>query len=574
MYKLLTIALIFMVGGLAFAQMPVAALPRTYIDTTWNPPQGGTIWAAHTAVQFTSALQVATPGDTIVLDAGTVYSGYFTVPAKSNSNKKWIYVTSSAYAKLPAPGTRVSPTIAANMPKIVTPGTTSALRFADGANHWRFVGIEIYSASSYHPPSYTTGVNFGYALVDKLSYPGTSNIPDSIFFDRCYVHGDATHDLQEGVVLNFTNAAVVDSNISEIHAKGVDTQAVLAYVTPGPIKLANNHLEAAGENVMLGGAGKGVFGYVPSDIEVRNNYIYKPLAWVPLSLPPINQYVVKNSFELKSAQRVLFDNNIIENKWAAGQIQGAFLFTPRTSQSGDVAVVLDVTVTNNIFKNVISGFNMVAVDGECGTAAYPACRNAGKTGRWNISNNLVMLMDNTAQGSVGHIDLMIINPSIDLPNGGVFVPAHDIVLQHNTEVPFGKQTCWGSVYVGVPAALGRPPFMAPPTTNIWILDNVLCRQPTGDWGQQGTAGLTMYAGLPNTPPYDLTRRFYGNVLYVPTGDRTYSFPPHNYATTLPVSYLNQSAGNYQLQSPYWTDTTDGRLAGVNFAKLPASATQQ
>ena len=141
MSKLLTIALIFMVGSSAAAQMPVAALPRTYIDATWNLPQGGTTWAAHTAAQFTSALQVAAPGDIVLLDAGATYSGYFNVPAKSNSNKKWIYVMSSAYAKLPAPGIRVSPANAVNLPKIVTPGATSALRFADGANHWRFVGI-------------------------------------------------------------------------------------------------------------------------------------------------------------------------------------------------------------------------------------------------------------------------------------------------------------------------------------------------------------------------------------------------------------------------------------------------
>ena len=169
----LTLAL----GGVAAAQKPVPQLPRVYIDTTWNLPLGGTAWAAHTSVQLTSALQTAAPGDIIVLDAGTIYSGYFVVPAKSNANKKWIYVTSSAYAKLPTPGMRVSPANAVNMPKIVSPGATNAVRFADGANHWRFVGIEIYSNSNYHQSGYTTGVNFGYALVDKFSYPGTSTSP-------------------------------------------------------------------------------------------------------------------------------------------------------------------------------------------------------------------------------------------------------------------------------------------------------------------------------------------------------------------------------------------------------------
>jgi hypothetical protein len=46
--------------------------------------------------------------------------------------------------------------------------------------------------------------------------------------------------------------------------------------------------------------------------------------------------VEKNAFELKSARRVLFDSNTIENVWAAGQVGAAFLLTIRTSQSGDV----------------------------------------------------------------------------------------------------------------------------------------------------------------------------------------------------------------------------------------------
>ena len=40
-----------------------------------------------------------------------------------------------------------------------------------------------------------------------------------------------------------------------IHMVGADTQAVISYHTPGPIKIVNNYLQAAGENILLGGAG-------------------------------------------------------------------------------------------------------------------------------------------------------------------------------------------------------------------------------------------------------------------------------------------------------------------------------
>jgi hypothetical protein len=553
--------------GVAIAQKPVAQLPKATVDTTWSLPSGQT-WAAHDAAGFKNALSSANPGDVIVLDAGTVYKGNFKVPAKSNPSGQWIYIVSSNLSSLPATGTRVSPSDAVNMPKIVTPNVSQALSFYSGSNHIRLVGVEIYSASTYSPTGYTPGVYYGYAMVSVAgNWPWPTPIPDNIIFDRCYVHADATHDVQEALQLNFSNAAVVDSYISDIHMKGTDTQAIAAYYTPGPILIHNNHLEAAGENVLFGGAGRNANQWVPSDITVTDNYLYKPLAWVPLSLN--GTYVVKNSFEMKSAQRVLFDHNVVENKWAAGQVQGAMLFTPRTSQSGDIAVVVDVTVTNNIFKNVISGFNTLAVDDQCGSPSYPNCHNAGSTGRYYIANNLVELMDNTAPGHGGHFDLIIMAASIDRPNGGVTVGAHDIVVQHNTIVPYGNQTCWISAYFAVPS-WWKLPFPQPLSNNIWILDNELCRQPSGDWGLQGTSGLTQYMGSPSTPSCDLTQRFYGNVMYVPVGDKVHPFPPHNYATTVPVVYANQSIADYQLVSPYWTNTSDGQLAGANFSQLPAS----
>src|ERR1019366_1178009 len=67
------------------AKEPQAVLPQVYIDTTWNPPVGGTTWAAHTSAQLSTAITKSSPGDIIVLDAGATYSGNFVLPAKTNS---------------------------------------------------------------------------------------------------------------------------------------------------------------------------------------------------------------------------------------------------------------------------------------------------------------------------------------------------------------------------------------------------------------------------------------------------------------------------------------------------------
>ena len=562
-------AILFLMSSLvtvATAQKPQAALPRVRIDTTWNLPTGGTTWSAHTSAQLSSALASAAPGDIIVLDTGVTYTGNFVVPAKSNPNSKWIYVTSSAYNKLPTPGSRVSPRDSANMPKIVTPNESQALGFKDGANYWRFVGIEIYSASTYSPPNYTPGVKVGHALVATFSYPPVK-LPDHIVFDRVYVHGDDTHDVKDGILGNMSYVAVVDSYISAIHMGGMDTQAFAAWYTPGPIKLVNNHLEAAGENVFFGNSGGANDPYVPSDIEIRNNYLYKPLSWAKagVTLRPHAKWTEKNALEIKSAQRVLFDSNIIENVWAAAQTGTAVLLTVRSGQSGNIAVVNDITFTNNVLKNVVSGFVGLAVDSTCGTS-NPNCTNAGSQDRWNITNNLIVFYNPSLPGGTGNYGIMFV-PGIDHVHNKSGV-MRDVVFQHNSMIPAASTSCWGSVFFSIPRG-DKPPW-SNITRNIWLLDNVMCNEPTGDGGQQGTSGLTQYMGTPSAPPYDLTRRFYGDVMYVPSSNKVYTFPAHNYATTVPFTYVNPPIGDYQLLTPHWTDTSDGQLAGVNFSQLPTS----
>ena len=151
-------------------------------------------------------------------------------------------------------------------------------------------------------------------------------------------------------------------------AKGVDNQAVGAFNSPGPFKIVNNFLEAAGENIMFGGWGQNSNLWVPSDIEIRNNYIYKRLDWVAPSLA--GNMVVSNAVQLDSAQRVLFDSNVVQNVWAAAQLGHAIVLTVRTSLSGDLAVLNDIVITNNVLNNVVSGFNTLAKDDLCGGASY------------------------------------------------------------------------------------------------------------------------------------------------------------------------------------------------------------
>jgi hypothetical protein len=106
-------------------------------------------------------------------------------------------------------------------------------------------------------------------------------------------------------------------------------------------------------------------------MEVRNNYLFKPFSWVLSSLA--GSMVAKNGFEMKSAQRLLFDCNTIEDVRANGSWGYAIVLTARSSQSGDRAVVNHIAITSNVLKNVASSFNALAKDDQCVSCSEVDC---------------------------------------------------------------------------------------------------------------------------------------------------------------------------------------------------------
>jgi hypothetical protein len=267
--------------------------------------------------------------------------------------------------------------------------------------------------------------------------------------------------------------------------------------------------------------------------------------------------VVKNLFEIKSGQRVLLDGNTLENVWVSGQMGFSIMLTPRTAQGGSHAVVDDVTISNNVFKNVSSGFDIASFDNNC----LPAngCTTPGEAKRIVIYNNLFLLGDTTQVGyTTGYGWGGLINNGVT-----------DFVLQHNTVVPPPNLGyCKASWYFSVAAPFNPP---ASRTHNVWILDNVLCRQLTGSAGMIGQFPyvVSSYMGDPSPPD----PRLLGNVFYAPTGDKVYPLPPHNYTSTVPFTYVNPSIGDCHLRTPYWTDTSDGQIAGASFNQLRDSLTR-
>src|SRR5262249_35934369 len=250
-----------------------------------------------------------------------------------------------------------SPTQAGLMARIVSPNNQPALYTAPSAHHYRLIGLEITMAA---------GVPTNYVLVqlDGGVTAALSDVPHDLVIDRCYLHGQPTAESFRAVLLNRAATAVIDSYLYEIHSPNGDAQAILGWNGPGPFKIANNHLEGSGENVMFGGAIGSITNLVPSDIEMRGNYFTKPLTW-RIGDPSYagTPWSVKNLLEFKNGQRALIEGNVFENNWPQAQGGHFMVITPRT-EGGQMpwAFTGDITFRSNLVRHVTNGFGISGTD--------------------------------------------------------------------------------------------------------------------------------------------------------------------------------------------------------------------
>ncbi len=370
-------------------------LPKIYILTPYNPPTGGQLYQVSTSAAFQTALNSANLGDIIELQAGTTFKGPFTLPNKTTGSG-WIYIRSSAYSSLPAPCKRVSIADAVNMPKLeVAAGSGGTINTVANSHHYRFVGIEFRPVAG----------NYVYNIINLGNGEKTAATqPNNLVFDRCYIHGDSAKGSRRGILANGAYISVIDCYISDCKEDGADSQALACYSSTGPIKIVNNYLEGAGENVIFGGSDPSIPNAVPSDIEIRCNLFFKPLKWMT------ELWDIKNLLEFKNAQRVLVEGNRFENCWPNAQSGFALLLTPRNqNNTAPWSVVQDVCIRFNTFVNVAQGMVM---------SGYDAPNTSQRTSRILIQNNL-WNVTNLGTGGDGRMFMVLNGPT-------------DVTFDHNT----------------------------------------------------------------------------------------------------------------------------------------------
>jgi len=298
-----------------------------------------------------AALRSARLGDTIVLPAGSTYIGPIVLPFKaggSGTEADYITIRTSDLNGIAQDGERLKPAShARSMPRILAPNEKAAVLTEPKAHHYKFVGVEFLPAAN---------AQYVYNVIDLGSsdYTSLSQFPNHLIFDRCYVHSTGLNRARRGFALNSAETSIVNSHVSGFAGVGDETQAIAGWNGPGPFHIVNNYLEGAGEVVLIGGADPSVPNLVPSDIEFRRNYLRRPREWNGKAL-------IKGTFELKNAKRVIIEGNLIESEI----LTTAFVLTVR-NQSGKApwSTIEDIEIKNNIVRHASTGINILGNDNE------------------------------------------------------------------------------------------------------------------------------------------------------------------------------------------------------------------
>ena len=539
-----------------------AQLPLVYIQSSMaNTPAPGTTIAVNAGGDFQAALNSASCGDTISLQAGATFTGSFTLPAKACDDAHWIIIrTSAPDSSLPAEGTRITPCYAgvASLPgrppfncvstqnamaKLnVTSSGTGPIVMASGATHYRLLGLEITRSA-------------GTGIVYSLASIAAGGSADHVYFDRVWMHGTALDETTRGLQLGgSTYMAVVDSYFNDFHCISVtgactDAQAVsggLGSLPQGPYKISDNFLEASAESILFGGGAATV---APTDIEITRNHMFKPLTWLQGQSGFVGVvFAVKNHLELKNAQRVLVDGNILENTWGGFSQNGfSILITPKNQNNAcPSCLVTDVTIRYNTSSHTGAGMQIANGLSDAGGPPYDGQR-------YSIHDDIFDDIDPVTYVGSG------VFAQVSMGDGTPLL--QNVALDHITGFPPSEL-----LNVGDDTGVNLP------MANIFFTNSIV---NAGAYPVWSTGGSTNCA-IKDVPITTMTACFSSSSLstnaivaspknYPSTSWPTGNFFPINAAAVQFVNYNNGNGGDYHLQStsPYKNAGTDGKDLGAD-----------
>lgn len=323
--------------------------------------------AIHTSAALQDALNRARPGDTIELEPGQTYVGSFSLPPRDDGGAG--VITLRTRGAWPSADVRVTPSTAERFAVLRGATDEPVLRTSPGTHHWRIENLAFRGGGEGRGTVVALGEGDG-------SQRQLSDVPHHLTLARLYIHGEDDRPQRRGLALNSASTELLGSWVDGMRFVGEDSQAIAGWNGPGPFRIANCHLEAAGEVVLFGGGDPAIPNLVPSNIDIVDSHLTRPVAWRHSG----ERWTIKNLLELKNARDVRIEGNLLEHHWPEAQAGYAVVLTPR-NQDGTApwSTVEGVRFVGNVVRRVSGGISILGQDDE---------RPSGRARDITIADNL------------------------------------------------------------------------------------------------------------------------------------------------------------------------------------------
>jgi endonuclease/exonuclease/phosphatase family metal-dependent hydrolase len=242
--------------------VPVTATPQTIVVSEIPTASGGnlqTLTDQGSSADNMAALQTAvntafgnniTNHQEIRIPNTSIYSGAeLNIPAAAGD--KYVTIRPVDISWLPSGLKRVTPAMAVNMPKFLSPfNNASVIRMAGvGRKYLRVVGCEFKK-----PADAIMSSMLDIGTDGNTSPTAYNQLVHHVMYDRCYIHGNPNDDTDRGMLVHGNDISVLNCHFEDFHSAGNDSQAIV--VLDGKRQgFVNNWFEGYGENLMWGGGG-------------------------------------------------------------------------------------------------------------------------------------------------------------------------------------------------------------------------------------------------------------------------------------------------------------------------------
>ena len=245
---------------LTIAVLLFCGLAHEASAATITVPNGG---------DFQAALNAASCGDEIILQAGATFAGNFVLRYKgacTGTDADYITIRTSDQTGIPAAGSRITNQFGLSMSKLVANTSSPALEAEANAHHYRLIGIELTNigGTTFTPDLVLLGARSSGGSIPFVNHP------HHITFDRCWIH-EATNDsltpdatvttADRGMNVNATDILITDCRIAGFRTflpgNNVDVEASNAILFPNSarrVTVRNSFLEAWFVPIFFGGS--------------------------------------------------------------------------------------------------------------------------------------------------------------------------------------------------------------------------------------------------------------------------------------------------------------------------------